>query len=133
MLLRFPFGALAAACSVLLAPLLASAQPAPAARAADPLDPRALVPPSVHRSALSGFRGTRETPLENWKEANDRVARIGGWRVYTREAQEPESTPVPRPSVLPQPPPASSPARETSTATPAARPAPAGSRHHGQH
>jgi len=133
MFLRFPAWGTAAACSALLAPFLAWAQPAPASRAADPLDPRALVPSSVHRSALSGFRGTRETPLENWKEANDKVARIGGWRVYTREAQEPEPPPSVRPPVLPAAPSASTPGREAATAAPAAPPVQAGPRPHGKH
>lgn len=117
----------ATVCFSLLVPLLAWAQPAPASRGADPLDPRATVPPSTYRSVLSGFRGARDTPLENWKEANDKVARIGGWRVYTREAQEPEPPPPARPSVVPAASSASAPARE---ATP---PAPGGARPHGKH
>jgi hypothetical protein len=124
---RFLAWSTATACSSLLVPSLLWAQPAPPSRGPDPLDPRAAVPSSIYRSALSGFRGTRETPLENWKEANDKVARIGGWRVYTREAQEPEPPPAARPPVAPAAPSASAPARDTTL------PAQGAARHHGKH
>jgi hypothetical protein len=54
----------------------------------DPLDARAAVPPATHRSALAGYRSAASTPATTigWKQANDEVARIGGWRAYAREA-----------------------------------------------
>ncbi len=61
---------------------------------AEPLDARAAVPPAVHRSVLERYRPQRELTLRSWKEANDEVARIGGWRVYAREAASPETEAV---------------------------------------
>ena len=55
----------------------------------DPLDPQAAVPPAQHRSALGAYRPLAETPVGSWKEANERVNRIGGWRAYAREAAAP--------------------------------------------
>jgi hypothetical protein len=33
------------------------------------------------------YQGWRDEPLQDWREANDRVGEIGGWRTYLREAQ----------------------------------------------
>ena len=58
----------------------------------DPLDAQAAVPPFVHASALAFYRRLGEVPVGSWREANDTVTRIGGWRAYTREASQPEAT-----------------------------------------
>lgn len=61
----------------------------PAARpqaAADPLDAAAVVPAAAHRSALSAYRPSPDATPGSWQDANDAVARIGGWRAYAREA-----------------------------------------------
>lgn len=71
--------------------LAALAQAQPARPVSDPLDPKAAVPPVQHRSAMSGYRPLAEAPVGSWKEANERVNRIGGWRVYAREATQPAS------------------------------------------
>lgn len=79
------------------APLL-HAQPAPQPARPDPLDARAPVPPAVHVSPLARFRSAHDVPVGSWKDANDTVTRIGGWRTYTREAHAPEpaaSSPAP--------------------------------------
>jgi hypothetical protein len=34
------------------------------------------------------YRGWRDEPLQDWREANQRVGEIGGWRTYLREAQQ---------------------------------------------
>lgn len=74
--------------------LLAAASIAPAQDAAvraDPLDPQARVPAATHQSPLAGYRRlTDDEQRISWKEANDTVNRIGGWRAYAREAQQPE-------------------------------------------
>jgi hypothetical protein len=62
----------------------------PAAKA-DPLNAKAVVPPAAYRSAFSSYRPSSETPVGSWREANDTVTRIGGWRVYAREANQPEA------------------------------------------
>jgi hypothetical protein len=61
---------------------------------ADPLDPQAPVPQTVHRSALAGYRAYQALPPPDWRAANDKVGRIGGWRVYLREAQQPATDPA---------------------------------------
>ena len=66
----------------------------------DPLDPKAAVPALTHASPLARYKPAGDVTLVPWKEANDTTARIGGWRVYAREADPPE----------PAPPPASAPA-----------------------
>ena len=76
-------------------PLPAFAQ---AVAAADPLDPKASVPPAAYRSAFGTYRPAKDTPVGSWREANDTVNRIGGWRAYASEAQQPgaaASAPVP--------------------------------------
>ena len=43
--------------------------------------------PSVHyKSPFSDYRPLGEDKRTPWKAANDEVAKIGGWRVYVREA-----------------------------------------------
>jgi hypothetical protein len=42
-----------------------------------------------YHSVLTQYQAYREQILTPWVEANDTVARIGGWRVYAKEAQMP--------------------------------------------
>jgi hypothetical protein len=64
----------------------------PAAARPDSADARAAVPPLEHHSAFARApAGTASAPI-GWREANDRVGRIGGWRTYAREAQAPAAT-----------------------------------------
>ena len=76
---------------LLLTTLLAAqalAQTSPATRPArpDPLDPKAPVPELRYVSSLAQtLPGGDDKPV-SWRDANDAVARIGGWRVYAREA-----------------------------------------------
>ena len=65
---------------------------APAVRP-DPLDAKASVPALTYSSSFSRFRGLGDDKPVSWREANDAVAHIGGWRVYAREAQQPDATP----------------------------------------
>lgn len=74
---------LPALCAV--AAMSVAAQPSSPARP-DPLDPAAAVPPIHYRSPLPSGRPTAQLPPGGWREANDTVARIGGWRAYAREA-----------------------------------------------
>lgn len=57
----------------------------------DPLSPQASVPPLVHESAFTRYRRLSDAPVGSWRDANDTVNRIGGWRVYAREAAQPAS------------------------------------------
>ena len=37
---------------------------------------------------FSHYQNWRDEPLQDWREANERVGEIGGWLTYLREAQE---------------------------------------------
>ncbi|MCR5864609.1 hypothetical protein [Aquincola sp. J276] len=90
----------------------------PAPTRPDPLDPRAQVPSVRYESSFAQFRRIGDDKPVAWREANDAVARIGGWRVYAREAQQPDPATAEKPAA-PSQAPASAPA-------PAAPPMPAG-------
>jgi hypothetical protein len=81
----------AALCAVACA--AAAQTPPSAARKADPLDAAASVPAVAYDSALSRYRRAADDPAIPWRDANDTAARIGGWRAYAREAQQPEPKP----------------------------------------
>jgi hypothetical protein len=76
----------------------------------DPADPKASVPVVTFRSAFTEYRGWREEKLSDWHSANDVVGEIGGWRVYLREAHQPDPGPARQsPQQPPKPAPASKP------------------------
>ncbi len=50
--------------------------------------------PVPYQSAFEGYRSYADEPVANWKAANDTAARIGGWREYARQAQQPDNTPA---------------------------------------
>lgn len=52
----------------------------------DPGDPQAAVPAVRYRSAFERYRANAEVEVGSWRQSNDDVGRIGGWRVYGREA-----------------------------------------------
>lgn len=66
----------------------------------------AAAPPSAtvsFQSALQGYQPFRDEPVRPWKDANDTVGKIGGWRAYAKEAAEParaspEASESPKPS-----------------------------------
>jgi hypothetical protein len=55
----------------------------PAAQAAE-----AAPSGQVTSAPFEQYRGWRDEPLQDWREANQRVGEIGGWRTYLREAQQ---------------------------------------------
>lgn len=57
------------------------ALPAPQAKAATP---------DTYRSAFEGYRPYTEETVGDWKAINATTAKIGGWRVYAKEAREPQ-------------------------------------------
>lgn len=111
----------AALCAATLA---AHAQTPPPATRRDPLDAKADVPPVVYRSAFVPSRSAGAEQPITWREANDTVTRIGGWRTYAREAHAPE--PAPTASA-----PAASASTPDGTATPMAKPTPTPAGHGG--
>lgn len=84
----------------------AAPTPLPQRPSADPLDAQAEVPTLVHRSSLATYRRFGDDEAVPWREANNRVARIGGWRAYAREAQAPEAPEGARPASKVDPAPA---------------------------
>jgi hypothetical protein len=118
-----PLPVLAFAALAMLAALVpVHGQTEGAAPRLDPLDARAPVPPVVHTPALASYRRAGELAVGSWREANDTVTRIGGWRAYTREANQPEA-------------PAAAPGGTTSATAvqPAAPATPPPPGHHGRH
>lgn len=84
-------------------PALALAQATPAgAPSTAPVNSAAAPSPAPpeYRSAFEGYRPYTDEKTLSWKEANDSVGSIGGWRVYAKEAQEPAS---PGPAAKPDP------------------------------
>ncbi|MBU1264999.1 MAG: hypothetical protein ACYC1G_05330 [Thiobacillus sp.] len=66
-------GAAALACAWLLV--------LPAAHAAEAeAEPAAVTP-------FKQYQGWRDEPLQDWRQANEWVGEIGGWRTYLRESQ----------------------------------------------
>jgi len=95
---RTVFTTAALSAALCLPPLAAVAQagghaghpPAtPATPAAATTTAPAAPPPqaaSTYRSAFDGYRRFADEPVKSWKEANDNVGRIGGWKTYAKEA-----------------------------------------------
>ena len=67
--------------------------------------------PLRFESVLSRYKPMTDQKLGSWREANDTVTRIGGWRTYLKEAQAPEVTEssVPAAPVKPAAPPTANP------------------------
>jgi hypothetical protein len=85
-------------CAMVLLPATgARAEVVPRPPRADPGDASAPVPAPAYRSALARYQRLDEPKPLPWREANDTVARIGGWRVYAREAHEPQAAPAKAP------------------------------------
>ncbi len=117
--------ALLAAC--LVATLAAQAQPAAKAARPDPLDPKASVPALRYESSFAQYRRLGDEKPVSWRDANDTVTRIGGWRVYAREAQQPDAAPPTTPAALAAP----APAVKHADTPPAAKPMPMPAGHGG--
>jgi len=76
-----------------------SVPPASSSSTPSPLDATVPVPLLAHESAFARYRGLADAEVTRfWKETNEHVGRIGGWRVYAREAQQPESAPTTAPA-----------------------------------
>lgn len=49
-----------------------------------------------YHSTFDGYQRFADQQVGPWREANDTVGRIGGWRAYAREAREPaQRSPAP--------------------------------------
>lgn len=56
----------------------------------DPLNSKAVVQGLHYQSSLLSFRPFIEQEVRLWRESNDITLRVGGWRVYAKQAQEPD-------------------------------------------
>ena len=118
--------------------LLIATSTAPATFASsDPTDPGGAVPAVQYRSPFYDYRSFGDSVRTPWRQANDEVARIGGWRTYLREAQQArelaEAANATARAQSPLPVSANEKAPVTPPATasePAATPAPGGYTHH---
>lgn len=70
-----------------------------AAGRASPLDAGADVPSATYESAFARYRPHADEKVRSWKDANDTVGRVGGWRSYAREAAQSESSPQAAPTM----------------------------------
>ncbi len=56
---------------------------------ATPVENNQINPPPTklqYTSVLATYQGYTDQTVQSWREANDRVGRIGGWRTYAKEA-----------------------------------------------
>lgn len=56
--------------------------------ASEPTDTSIITPPVSYRSPFADYRPLGEDRNTPWKDANDTVGKVGGWRVYAREAAD---------------------------------------------
>ena len=59
--------------------------------------------PLQFESKLSRYKAMTDQKLGSWREANNTVTRIGGWRTYLKESQAPDSTTPESPATSPKP------------------------------
>lgn len=55
-----------------------------------------------YTSALASYQVYTDQAVQSWREANDRVGRIGGWRAYAKEAASGQSAPDAPPAANPR-------------------------------
>lgn len=92
----YPLPARALAGLAALAALSAGAQTAVAPVAQTPAPQSAAV--GRYQSAFEGYQAYSDDKVLSWKESNDTVGKIGGWRVYAREAQGTQPAPAKDPA-----------------------------------
>jgi hypothetical protein len=51
-------------------------------------------------SSFANYHPFTEQPVLPWREANDTVRQIGGWRAYAKEVLQPEPTATPAPAAV---------------------------------
>ena len=61
-----------------------------------------VAPPAAnalrYESVFARYKSYRDEKTGSWREANDTVDRIGGWRAYAKEAQQPEVNAAEKPN-----------------------------------
>jgi hypothetical protein len=74
--------------TLLLSASFAHAQPAPGAVSTAPASSASAAVPLQYFSIFDRYQPFKDQPLLPWREANDAVEKIGGWRFYAKEAQQ---------------------------------------------
>ncbi len=69
-----------------------------------PIDAAAPVPSANYQSPFAGYRALGADQVTAWKDANDTVKNIGGWRAYATEAAKAAKATAAKskPAVVPQ-------------------------------
>lgn len=88
--------------ALLSATLLAGQATAQTTATTAPSTKPVVTTPVPYKSAFEGYQAYSDDKMTNWKTANDEVARIGGWREYAKQAQQPENTPTKTGAVNPK-------------------------------
>ena len=70
---------------------LAQAQPTPGAVTTAPGTITSVTSPFQYHSIFTQYQQFIEQPVLPWKDSNDTVGKIGGWRFYAREASQPDA------------------------------------------
>lgn len=88
-------------------------------------DAHAPVPPTLYQSPFMGYRELGADQATAWKDANDTVRSIGGWKAYAKEAADAakaasKAKPALMPSILPAPAPLAPAASDAPAAKPSA-------------
>lgn len=78
--------------------LLATTAHAQAPVAKSPAAAATALPLGTFQSAFKGYQPYAEEKITNWRAANDTVERIGGWREYAKQAQQPADVPANTPA-----------------------------------
>ena len=52
-----------------------------------------------YESVFTRYKSYRDEKTGSWREANETVDRIGGWRTYAKEAQQPEAAAPAKPDL----------------------------------
>lgn len=79
---------LAISSSLLTLAAIAQIPPTPPRAGASAPVARTQAAPGEYRSAFEGYQPYSDEKMVSWKEANDTVGKIGGWRAYAKEAAE---------------------------------------------
>ena len=98
-----PLGALVLTMSAVM-PVLAQSAAADASSSAPAPADLGL----VYRSTFDGYQRFTDEKVNSWRESNDTVGRIGGWRAYANEARQPDpgaspAAPAGKPASAPAP------------------------------
>ena len=63
-----------------------------------------VAPPAAdglrYESVFARYKSYRDEKTPSWREANETVDRIGGWRAYARDAQQPDAATPAKPDPL---------------------------------